>query len=156
MKENKNMKKYELSKMEKLILWLENCEYGDYFYESIKWAKFQSINECIDKFVTMHEENEDKSDYHFTLTLDHAEEEALKQYLLKNKDFVIEYIVSTGYTLGTHLHQLYLQYIPDKLNDVEKGVFLNGYIRMLEDLHGESYSFQRRHHLEQKLHLIND
>ena len=83
-----------------------------------------------------------------------SEEEALKKYLEKQKNFVIHYIISEGYFVNTHLYQLYLQYLPHKLIEVEKNILLDGYIAMITDLKGSNCTLQKRKILEKRLNII--
>lgn len=64
--------------------------------------------------------NDDDQDFLFTIDMKPSTEEAVKDYLIKQKQFVLDYIILTGYFMNSHLYQLYLEYIPYKLTDIEK------------------------------------
>ena len=154
---NNSIKKYQVSKMEMMLLWLKNYEFGDPLNGSIDFVKFHTIDKFADFFVHSHNRNDESNqEFRFTLIIEPEEEEELKKYLLTQKDFVIHYIVSTGYFTGSHLYQLYLQYLPNELTEVEKNILLDGYISMMTDLRGSNYTLHKRKCLEQRLNITRD
>ena len=57
--------------------------------------------------------------------------------------------------MGSHLYQLYLQFLVYELNDEEKKVFLENYIEMVKDLRGENIANQKNNRLEKTLCINN-
>ena len=151
---NKIMKKYKLSTIRLSLLWLQNYDARPSFQDSFRFVKFESMEACIDYFVNRHAKVQDENDFRFRLLLDTNETEALECYLLDNKDFFINYIQKEGYFVGTHLYQLYLQYLFYKLNQVEISLFLDGYFHMMSNLYGKDYTLQRKK-LEKEFRLIS-
>lgn len=144
---------YKLTKRELIILWLNNYEFGESLIDITEWVKFKSIDELVDKLVMTKEHNPDEF-FRFSLNLDGNEESELRDYLLNRKTFVISHILKRrSFSPGTHLYQLYLQYLPDQLNEVEKNILLDGYLHMLIDLQGSNYANEKRLSLEKKLNL---
>lgn len=149
---NNSLDKYKLTRKEVIKLYVINYEFGEPVANLNDFVKFQTINEFADRLI-MGIDHKDDENYRFSLNLDANEKNSLRDYLLKNKSFVGNHIKKSGsFTPYTHLYQLYLQYLPDKLNDVEKTIFLAGYINMLEDLHGIDYT-EKRASLEKILNL---
>ena len=95
-------------------------------------------------------------DFLYSIALDSTTEKELKSCLIKNKNFFFKYLVTKDSFTPTHLYQLYLQYIPYELSEVEKSIILDGYIKMITDLKGSIVSNQKRLLLEEKLHLNID
>lgn len=144
---------YKLTKMELIILWLNNYEFGESLIDITEWVKFQSIDELVDKLVMTKEHNPDEF-FRFSLNLDDKEESELRDYLLNRKTFVISHILKRkSFSPGTHLYQLYLQYLSDQLNEVEKNILLDGYLHMLAELYGDDPIMQKRFSLEKKLNF---
>ena len=144
---------YKLTKMELIILWLNNYEFGESLIDITEWVKFKSIDELVDKLVMTKEHNPDEF-FYFSLNLDGNEESELRDYLLNRKTFVTSYILKRrSFSPGTHLYQLYLQYLSDQLNEVEKNILLDGYLHMLAELYGDDSIMQKRFSLEKKLNL---
>ncbi len=51
----------------------------------------------------------------------------------------MRYIFERGsFSPYTHLYQLYLQYLPNYLNEIEYDMLYDGYSLMLQDLYGEN------------------
>lgn len=144
---------YLLTKMELLMLWLNNYEFGESLLEITEWVKFQAMDEFAQRLVRAKKCSKDET-FLFNLILDDNEEKSLYNYLLKRKEFVIKYIFNRkSFSPNTHLYQLYLQYLSNKLNEVEKSIMLDGYLHMLADLRGDSYALTKRVSLEKKLRL---
>ena len=55
-----------------------------------------------------------------------------------------------SFSPNTYLYQLYLQYLPDQLNEVEKNILLDGYLHMLIDLQDDNIATENRLSLEKK------
>lgn len=93
--------------------------------------------------------------FRFRLNLNAEEEMDLKSLLFRRKNIVFNYIFTYGsFSPYTHLYQFYLQYIPYKLNEVEKSIFLDGYLHMLTDLlANDEFVTSKRTALEKKLNL---
>ena len=53
----------------------------------------------------------------------------------------------------SYLYQLYLDFIPFCLNEVEKSLLLDGYINIVTDLKGHNISKERRITLERRLNI---
>lgn len=141
-----------LTKWDCLMLWLNNYEFGESLIDITKWVKFQAIDEFAQMLIRTKKHNQDDV-FRFNLILDSDEGNALRDYLLKRKSFVVSYILNReSFSPYTHLYQLYLQYLPDQLNEFEKSVLLDGYLYMLEDLQGY-YCPEKRLSLEKKLNL---
>lgn len=150
---NNILSKYQLTRREVIILWLNNYEFCEPLKDITNWTRFQSMDEFAQRLVRCKEKEQDEC-FRFCLNLDRSEENALQEYLLKRKAFVAKYILSRGsYSPYTHLYQLYLQYLPYDLEDVEKSILLDGYINMLADLQGENYAITKRRQLEKKLKI---
>ena len=64
--------------------------------------------------------NDDNQDFLFTINIKQELENELKEYLIKNKEFFLDYIVFKTEFISTHLYQLYLEYIPYELTEIEK------------------------------------
>lgn len=144
---------YKLTKRELIILWLNNYEFGGSLTDVTEWVKFHSIDKLVDKLVMTKEHNPDEF-FRFSLNLDGNEESDLRDYLLNRKTFVINHILKRrSFSPGTHLYQLYLQYLPDQLNEVEKNILLDGYLHMLAELYGDNPIMQKRLPLEKKLNF---
>lgn len=135
--ENNDLSAYQLTKKELFMLLLCNYEFGESLKDIMDWVKFQSIDEFAQRQVRSRASDADEY-FRFCLNLDAIELNYLREYLLKRKSFVVNHILSRkSFEPYTHLYQLYLQYLPDKLNEVEKGILLDGYFHMLKDLQGE-------------------
>lgn len=102
----------------------------------------------------MHDKDRSQNqDFNYTLIMEPAVEESMKKYLLRQKNFVLSYITSDREFPNSHLYQLYLQYLPYELTEVEKSILLDGYVHSLTDKKGHHYSFQKRMKLEKSLHI---
>ena len=152
---NNELGVYPLTKIELLMLWLNNYEFGEPLLDITEWVRFQSIDEFSQRLVRTKEHNQDEF-FRFKLNLDSDEISMLREYLLKRKSFVISYILKRGsFSPNTNLYQLYLQYLPYQLNEIEKNILLDGYMHMLNDLHGygDNCITKKRLSLEKKLNL---
>ena len=152
--ENNFVNKCQLSAMRKLVVLLNNYDFGMSISESIQSTKFIIINEFANTIVMQFSNHKDvEQDFAFDLNMGPVEEETLKKYLLKEKNFFLRYIGSQNEFVSSHLYQLYLQYLSYKLTEVEKSILLNGYIKQLTDLKGSEYSSQKRKTLEKFLKI---
>lgn len=137
-----------------LKLFLENYEFGMPIIETFKLLKYREIDNLLNDLVIDCADYNKKQDFLYTIEyVDSYTLEELKQYLIKHKKFIIDYIVSNGFFPNTHIYQLYLQYIPEELSEVEKNILLDGYISMLSELKGKNISFEKRKKLEKTLHI---
>ena len=153
MKNSNNIKKYQLSNKEKILLGLNNWELDT--INTINLVKFYSLEYFAELMVLSHNKSNDpKQNFEFTLIIEPNLEEELKKYLLKYKDFVIRYIVSEGYVHNSYLYQLYLQYASYYLTDIEKIIFLNCYANTISRTKGSDYALQKRKTLEKKLNCF--
>ncbi len=135
---------YSKSKIDLLKLWLNNYEFGESLRDITEWVRFQAIDEFAQKLVLNKSHNKDNF-FDFRINLEASEESTLCDYLLKRKSFVIRYILKRGsFSPNTYLYQLYLQYLPDQLNEIEKNILLEGYLHMLRELQGENYADGKR------------
>lgn len=151
-----DIKECQLSLKEKLGIFLRNYEIGQ-FNETLKLTKFVAIDEFAESLILRHDKNfNTDQDYHFTINMKPSTQEELKEFLTKHKKFILDFIVSNNYFPGSHIYQLYLQYIPQELNEIEKSILLDGYIIMLTDLKGQNYSNDKRKRLEKKLNINQD
>ena len=57
--------------------------------------------------------------------------------------------------MGSHLYQPYLQFLICELNDEKKKIFLENYIEMVKDLHGENIANQKNNRLKKTLCINN-
>lgn len=154
MVEKNGLKKYKLSKMKVMLLWFNNWELGESISDSIKFSKFLAIDKFASDIVNSYDKKEDFSNgFCFNLVMDSVSEVSLKHFLLNQKKFVLNYIVSQECFRDTHLYQLYLQYIPYELTNIEKCVLLSGYLNMMSNIKGSDYSVQKRKCLERNLHI---
>lgn len=144
---------FRLTNMELIMLWLNNYEFGESLIDITEWVKFHSIDEFATRLVTSKEHSSDEY-FRFNLNLDGNEENNLRDYLLKRKRFVMRHIWNRkSFSPNTHLYQLYLQYLHNQLNEVEKSFLLDAYLHMLIDLQGSNYANEKRLSLEKKLNL---
>ncbi len=144
---------YQLTKKEFMIMWLNNYEFCEPIRGITTWTKYHSIDEFAQRLVMCNEKEEDEY-FRFRLNLDETEEMALQEYLLKNKSFVVKYILNReSFSPDTHLYQLYLQYLSHKLNEVEANLLLDGYIHMLATLQGNDYAAAKRLCIEKRLKI---
>lgn len=158
-KNKSEIKKYESTFREKAYTVLENYEFGMPIIESLKDAKFQIINNFADRLILFsnYPKNFNKDqDFVFTMELDSKTLRELKIYLKKHKDFLFDYTVSKDNFIPSYLYQLYLQYVPYILTEVEKNVFLDAYISMLTEIKGSNISNQKRKRLEDRLSINTD
>ncbi len=147
-----SLDKYKLSRKEVIKLCVINYDFGDTLTDITDFVRFQALNGFADRLIMGKNHKEDEN-YRFSLDLDKDETSELCDYLLKKKSFVVNHIIKSGsFSPHTHLYQLYLQYLPTKLNEVEKNIFLAGYIDMLEDLYAIDYS-NKKINLEKVLNL---
>lgn len=146
------IKRYELSIKDKTKIWFQNYEFGMPIVETLKNTKFDTITEFADRLSYYHD-REKEQDFLFTLQLEPEIIEPLKEYLKRHKKFIYNYTISKEKFLSSYVYQLFLQYIPYELTDVEKSVFLDAYINMVTDMRGRTISDQRRKLLEKKLSI---
>lgn len=93
----------------------------------------------------MNKKSEDNDGFRFRLNLDESEANTLRKYLLKRKYFAINYILNRGSTSSNiHLYQLYLQYLSNKINEVEKSVLLESHLYILVDRYGKDCTESKR------------
>lgn len=152
MKKN-NLDAYQMTKTKLIMLWLNNYEFGESLIAITEWVKFQSIDEFASRIVMSKEHNQDEY-FQFKLNLNSNEEKILRDYLLKRKLCVMNHILNRkSFLPNTHLYQLYLQYLSDRLNDVEKSLLLDGYLHMIIDLQGDNCDNEIRLSLENHLNL---
>lgn len=152
-----DIKNYQLSIKEKIGILFSNFEFGIPITESLKSAKFQTIDEFVDRIMFIHGKNCDRNqDFQFIIDMGPSTEEDVKKYLIEHKKFVLDYITSRENFKASHIYQLYLEYIPYVLNEVEKSILLDGYITMLTDLQGTEVSCEKRKRLEKRLHINQD
>ena len=151
---NNNIRKYKYSALKQILSWVGNYELGEDIVESIRFTRFRATDIFADNLVASQAKTQvEDSDFLFNLCINPIMEIKLKKYLLRQKKVVLKHIESRGYFMGSHLYQLYLQYLSQELNDMEKGVFLDNYITTIKDLKGEDISVQKRKCLEEKIHL---
>lgn len=86
---NNVLNKYLLSKREQIILWLNNYEFGESLIDVTNWTKFAIMDEFAQRLVMC---NEKEPDEYFRLLLDESEENAIRDYLSKNRFFALKYI----------------------------------------------------------------
>lgn len=147
-----SLAKYKLSQSEVIKLCVINYDFCDSLTDLTDFVRFKTIDGFANRLIMGLNHKEDEN-YRFSLDIDESQKNELSDYLLKKKSFVVNYIIKSGsFSPYTHLYQLYLQYLPTKLNEVEKNIFLAGYIDMLEDLHGIDYS-NKKIALEKTLNL---
>ena len=152
--ENNVVNKYQLSTMRKLVLLLNNYDFGMPINETIQSTRFVIINEFANTIVMQFSNHKDvEQDFTFDLNMNPVEENSFKKYLLKEKNFFLRYVASKNQFVSSHLYQLYLQYLSYELTEVEKSILLNGYIKQLTDLKGSEYSSQKRKTLEKFLKI---
>lgn len=134
MSKNDSIKRYNLSandKLHRLRIVFSNPVHGNTVVDYLKDTKYDIINNFISKMVSVNQVQHNKNqDFMFILDLKPQEENELKEYLIKHKDFIIQYLKSNKYFPDSHIFQLYLQYIPDELTEEEKNIFLDAYINM--------------------------
>ncbi len=146
------LSKYLLSKSEVIILWLNNYEFGESLIDVTNWTKFAIMDEFAQRLVMCNEKEPDEY-FRFRLLLNESEENAIRDYLSKNRFFALKYICTRkSFEPYTHLYQLYLQYLSYELNEIEKSILLDGYLHMLADLQANNIG-QKRIMLERKLNL---
>lgn len=139
MKKSNGLIRYQLTKIQLLLLWLKNYEFGESLIDITRWVKFYALDESINRLIMNSQKCGDEN-FRFKLNLSLDEEDSLCTYLLERKDFVIRYIIDRkSFEPYTHLYQLYLQYLPYELDEIEKNIFLEGYFLMLSDLYGKDY-----------------
>lgn len=148
----KNIEKYKLSNMEKFLILVQNYEFGIPIMETINFAKYHAIDEFASNIVASNKKDFSEGQaFLFTLLIDSSTEVQLKKYLLSKKNFILKYISRRGYYSGTHIYQLYLQYLLENLSDEEKNIFLENYIEMVEDLRGKCVANEKKKCLEKNL-----
>lgn len=151
---NDNIKKYMLSTKEKILLWLNNYEFGESVIDSVRFARYCAMDYFALNIVDSNDKDfAEGQDFLFTLSLEPIEEIQLKKYLLKQKKVVLDHITTRGYNLGSHLYQFYLQYMCDELDDIEKSIFLENYVAMIKDIRGEEIANQKSRSLEKRLEI---
>lgn len=153
-RETSILRKNKLSIMKKTLLWLTNYDSCPTLGESVDFTRFTSLNKFADNIVFSHNKLDNpNSAFGFDIDLTSEELEELKAYLMKQKKFVIKYLNSEGNFPGSYLYQFYLQYLGNKLSMDEKSIFLNGYIKVINDLQGSNIAHQKRIHLETVLNI---
>ncbi|MBE6152772.1 MAG: hypothetical protein E7166_00900 [Firmicutes bacterium] len=147
-----NIDKYKLSNMRKILIWLENYEFGEPIMDSIRFARYDAMDQFASNIVACNDKDfSDEQDFLFTLSMNPTTENQLKMYLLKQKKLILKHISTRGHYMGSHLYQLYLQFLFCELNDEEKKIFLENYIEMVKDLRGENIANQKNNRLEKTL-----
>ena len=143
--------------MRKILIWIRNYEFGEPIMESIKFARYYAMDEFASNIVASNDRDfSEEQDFLFTISLDTTTENQLKRYLLKLKKLILKHISTRGYYMGSHLYQLYLQFLFCELNDKEKKIFLENYIEMVKDLRGEYIANQKNRCLEKRLSIKNE
>ncbi len=151
---NKSLKIYQVPIQTKAKIVLEYYEFGMPIIESLADAKFAIMNKFADNMVNMcDKEHNADSDFFFQLCLELEEVDELRNFLSKHKNFIFKYITSRSYFMNFHIYQLYLQYIPHKLTEVEKCVFLDAYINRETNLRGSIIFKEKRKQLEKHLYI---
>lgn len=134
------LNKYYMTKKEIVMLWLSNYQDSASTKDLYDWIKFYALDTFAQRLVVGRKTAGD-ANFRFGLDLDECEVLELQEYLLKRKDFVMKYLVkNVNHVLGTHLYQLYLQYLGNYLSDEEKDMLLTGYLQMMENLTGCDFS----------------
>ena len=152
-----SLKIYQVSFKEKIKYALRNYDETISIKKSVEETKFYSLDELADRIMYHHDKNNDNNqDFLFSLSIKPELENELKEYLIKNKEFILDYIVFKTEFINTHLYQLYLEYIPYELTEIEKSILLDGYIKMITDLRGKNVAIQKRIRLEKRLNLNTD
>ena len=153
----KSLKIYKNSFFENAAYFLRNYEMPESIKKQIENTRFNALDKFADRIVACSEkvQNED-SGFLYSFKMEPTTVNELKDYLTKNKDFVLEHIVFNTEFIPTHLYQLYLEYIPYKLTEIERSILLDGYIKIVTDLRGKNIANQKRLKLEDKLHLNVD
>lgn len=148
-----SLKIYQVSFLDKVKIVLENYEFGMPIIESLADAKFTTLNKFADNLVYMHDrEQKEDQGFCFNLHLEPKVEDDLKEFLSKHKKFIFKHIISKTHFTSSRIYQLYLQYIPHKLTEIEKSVFLDAYLKIIADVRGTDITEQRKK-LEEKLHI---
>ena len=151
-----NIDKYKLSNMKKFLIWLNNYEFGGPIIESIRFVRYHAMDQFASNIVACSDKAfSDEQDFLFTLSMNPTTENQLKMYLLKQKKLILKHISTRGYYMGSHLYQLYLQFLVRDLNDEEKQIFLENYIETVKDLRGENIANQKNSRLEKTLCIKN-
>ena len=115
-------------------------------------SKFMLINQKAEEFTNQCDRiTENHTGFIYIFETDPFLTNDFRQFLIKHKEFIIKYILLRGDFTGTHLYQLYLQYVPYILSDAEKSLFLDAYINMLTNKHGTPISMEKRQTLEKLL-----
>lgn len=158
MKNENNIKKYQLSLAEKTRILFRNFQPFEVpVVESLKATKFDTIDDFVDRIMYDHDkDNSDDQDFIFTIDMEPNLEESLKEFLIKHKKFILEYTISQEFFYSSHIYQLYLEYIPYELTNIEKSIFLDAYINMVTDLRGNKVSDEKRKRLEKRLSINQD
>lgn len=149
-----SLKIYQVPIQTKAQIVLEYYEFGMPIIESLADAKFNIMNKFARNMVNMcDKEHNVDSDFFFQLCLEPKEVDELRKFLSKHKKFIFKYIISQDEFVNSHIYQLYLQYIPHKLTEVEKSIFLDAYINMIANLRGNVISNEKRKKLEEHLRI---
>ena len=158
MQKKDSIKKYQLSLSRKFGVVVENSDLLNISLTGyLKTIKFQIIDSFIINLILMNiNKNDENSEFIHNLDLDANTENSLREYLIKHKRDVVDYIISEGELVNTNLYEFYLHYVPYELNEIEKNLFLDGYINMITDSHGTEVSFQKRKKLENILSINQD
>lgn len=152
-----SLKIYQVSFKEKVKYVLRNYDETISMKKNIEETKFYSLDELADRIMYHHEKNnDDNQDFLFTINIKQELENELKEYLIKNKEFFLDYIVFKTEFISTHLYQLYLEYIPYELTEIEKSILLDGYIKLVTYLRGKNRANEKRIRLEKRLNLNTD
>lgn len=146
------IQEYQLSISEKKRILIKNFKLGVPLTETLNIIKFEKVDEFVNRVVYSYDRKMEH-DFLFTLQLQVEEVEYLKLFLLKYKKFIYNCVTTKDEFFNSHIFQLFLQYIPNELTEVEKSVFLDAYIKMLTELRGNAFSCQTRRILEKKLNI---
>lgn len=148
---------FKVSYLDVLALTYKECDVFPLpLKEELYDSKFILIDKKVDEFVRNCTKVLDKKtgfQYRYR-TLPKTERD-LKEFLTDNKDFVYKYISSRQTFVGSHIYQLYLQYVPYILTDPEKSLFLDAYLNMYIDLKAPSQEnlAEKRQILENTLRI---
>ena len=155
---NKHTKNpFKVSYLDVLALTYKECDVFPLpLKEELYDSKFTLIDKKIDEFVSdCTKVPDEKTGFQYRYETDQKTERDLKEFLTNNKDFVFKYISSQQTFVGSHIYQLYLQYVPHILTDPERSLFLDAYINMCIDLKAPSQEnlAEKRQILENTLRI---
>lgn len=104
---NNALKLYQIPFLNKIKIVFEYYEFGMPVVESFKDAKFEIINEFVNKMVALcGRVSNEKSEFFFQLNLEPEVVESLKNFLIQHKNFIFKYITSKENFIGSHIYQL--------------------------------------------------